>query len=180
MYLGGTGGTGSSAKSPDHHSTLDPRSTPPLRDERIPALTAGFCTSIPTRRLGPEPLAHLRKMIGAADWLADGRFRVRQLTTTTMGSETAMLRTFSTWLQPNTVLVSHNGKGYDSPLLKTRYRLARLPDPLSGPGHLDPLHPVRRHWKDLWEICRLATAERKLLAVVRKTICRALRRRPFV
>ena len=107
-------------------------------------------------------------MIGAADWMADGRFRVRQLTTTTMGAETAMLRTFATWLQPDTVLVSYNGKCYDAPLLKTRYRLARLPDPLSGLGHLDLLHPVRRHWKGVWENCRLATAERELLGVVRE------------
>jgi len=107
-------------------------------------------------------------MIGAADWLADGRFRVRQLTTVTMGAETAMLRTFATWLQPDTVLVSYNGKCYDAPLLKTRYRLARMPDPLSALGHLDLLHPVRRHWKGVWENCRLATAERKLLGVVRE------------
>ena len=107
-------------------------------------------------------------MIGAADWLADGRFRLRQLTITTMAAETAMLRTFARWLQPDTVLVSYNGKCYDSPLLKTRYRLARLPDPLSGLGHLDLLHPVRRHWKGVWENCRLATAERELLGVVRE------------
>jgi uncharacterized protein YprB with RNaseH-like and TPR domain len=107
-------------------------------------------------------------MIGAADWLDDGRFRLRQLTTTTMGAEAAMLRTFAEWLQPDTVLVSYNGKCYDSPLLKTRYRLARLPDPLSGLGHLDLLHPVRRHWKGVWENCRLATAERELLGVVRE------------
>ena len=107
-------------------------------------------------------------MIGAADWLADGRFRLRQLTTTTMGAETAMLQTFAEWLQSDTVLVSYNGKSYDSPLLKTRYRLARLPDPLSGLGHLDLLHPVRRRWKGVWENCRLATAERELLGVVRE------------
>ena len=107
-------------------------------------------------------------MIGAADWMADGRFRVRQLTMATMGAETAMLRTFATWLQPDTVLVSYNGKCYDAPLLKTRYRLARLPDPLSGLGHLDLLHPVRRYWKGVWENCRLATAERELLGVVRE------------
>ena len=107
-------------------------------------------------------------MIGAADWLDDGRFRLRQLTITTMGAETAMLRTFATWLQSDTVLVSYNGKCYDSPLLKVRYRLARLPDPLSGLGHLDLLHPVRRHWKGMWENCRLVTAERELLGVVRE------------
>ncbi len=106
-------------------------------------------------------------MIGAADWF-DGRLRIRQLTITTMAAETAMLQTFAQWLQPDTVLVSYNGKSYDSPLLKTRYRLARLPDPLSGLGHLDLLHPVRRHWKSQWENCRLATAERELLGVVRE------------
>jgi uncharacterized protein YprB with RNaseH-like and TPR domain len=43
-----------------------------------------------------------------------------------------------------------------------------LPDPLTGLGHLDLLHPVRRHWKGQWENCRLATAERELLGVVRE------------
>jgi uncharacterized protein len=106
-------------------------------------------------------------MIGAADWL-DGRFRIRQLTITSMAAEPAMLRTFAEWISADTVLVSYNGKCYDAPLLATRYRLARLPNPLPGLGHLDLLHPVRRHWKGQWENCRLATAERQLLGVVRE------------
>lgn len=106
-------------------------------------------------------------MIGAADWV-DGRFRIRQLTITTMAAESAMLRTFAQWLNPDTVLVSYNGKCYDAPLLATRYRLARLSNPLAGLGHLDLLHPVRRHWKQQWPNCRLATAERQLLGVVRE------------
>ncbi len=106
-------------------------------------------------------------MIGTADWI-DGRFRIRQLTLTTMAAETAMLRTFAEWLDTDTVLVSYNGKCYDAPLLATRYRLARLPNPLTGLGHLDLLHPVRRHWKHQWPNCRLATAERQLLGVVRE------------
>lgn len=106
-------------------------------------------------------------MIGAADWL-DGRFRIRQLTITSMAAETAMLRTFATWFSDDTVLVSYNGKCYDAPLLATRYRLARMPNPLIGLGHLDLLHPVRRHWKGQWENCRLATAEQQLLGVVRE------------
>lgn len=106
-------------------------------------------------------------MIGAADWL-DGRFRIRQLTITSMAAESAMLRAFAGWISDDTVLVSYNGKCYDAPLLATRYRLARLPNPLLGLGHLDLLHPVRRHWKGQWENCRLATAERRLLGVVRE------------
>lgn len=106
-------------------------------------------------------------MIGAADWI-DSRFRIRQLTITSMAAESAMLRTFAGWLDDDTVLVSYNGKCYDAPLLATRYRLARMPNPLLGLGHLDLLHPVRRHWKGQWENCRLATAERQLLGVVRE------------
>jgi uncharacterized protein len=106
-------------------------------------------------------------MIGAGDWVGE-RFRVRQLTLTTMVAEAAMLRTFAGWLKSDTVLVSYNGKCYDAPLLATRYRLARMANPLSGLAHLDLLHPVRRHWKGVWENCRLATAERRLLGVVRE------------
>jgi hypothetical protein len=106
-------------------------------------------------------------MIGAAHWQADGRLRMRQLTITTMAAERAMLQAFAGWLRDDTVLVSYNGKCYDAPLLATRYRLARLPNPLTGLGHLDLLHPVRRRWKGVWENCRLATAERQLLGVVR-------------
>ncbi len=106
-------------------------------------------------------------MIGTADWI-DGRFRIRQLTITSMAAEPAMLRTFAEWLSEDSVLVSYNGKCYDAPLLTTRYRLARLPNPLLGLGHLDLLHPVRRQWKHQWENCRLATAERQLLGVVRE------------
>ena len=106
-------------------------------------------------------------MIGAGDWVGQ-RFRVRQLTITTMAAEAAMLRTFAAWISTDSVLVSYNGKCYDSPLLTTRYRLVRQPNPLLGLRHLDLLHSVRRHWKHTWENCRLATAERQLLGVVRE------------
>jgi uncharacterized protein YprB with RNaseH-like and TPR domain len=106
-------------------------------------------------------------MIGAADW-QPGRLRVRQLTLTSMAGEAAMLREFARWLAPDTVLVSYNGRSYDAPLLATRYRLARLTNPLSGLAHLDLLHPVRRRYRGVWEYCRLATVERQLLGIVRE------------
>jgi uncharacterized protein YprB with RNaseH-like and TPR domain len=106
-------------------------------------------------------------MIGVGDWF-DGGLRLRQLTIATMAAETAMLQTFAGWLAPGTVLVSYNGKCYDAPLLNTRYRLARLPSPLPACGHLDLLHPSRRHWKGRWENCRLGTIERQVLGIVRE------------
>ena len=106
-------------------------------------------------------------MIGAADW-PDDRLRVRQLTLTAMSGEQAMLEHFAGWLQPGCVLVSYNGRCYDAPLLATRYRLARMSNPLAGLTHLDLLFPVRRRFRGVWENCRLSTIERQWLGVVRE------------
>ena len=110
-------------------------------------------------------------MIGAADFHNDPQhgpgLRVRQLLISTLGAETAMLDAFATWLQPHTVLSSFNGRSYDAPLLKTRYRLTRRPEPLSAHDHIDLLHPARRRWKGLWENCRLGTIEREALGIQR-------------
>jgi uncharacterized protein YprB with RNaseH-like and TPR domain len=106
-------------------------------------------------------------MIGAADWHA-GALRIRQLLIANMAAERAMLRTFASWLRPETTLASYNGRSYDAPLLRTRYRLARLKDPLLGLEHLDLLHPSRRRWRGRWENCRLATIEREALRILRE------------
>lgn len=105
-------------------------------------------------------------MIGAADW-PDHRLRIRQLYLTAMSGERAMLENFSRWLRADTVIVSYNGRCYDSPLLATRYRLARMANPLTGLRHLDLLFPVRRRFRGVWENCRLATIERQWLGIVR-------------
>ena len=107
-------------------------------------------------------------MIGAADWHGDG-LRVRQLLMTTMAAESAMLDAFTGWLgEKYTVLSSYNGRCYDSPLLKTRYRLARKDDPITPLDHVDLLFPTRRRYRGTWENCRLATIERELLHIVRE------------
>jgi uncharacterized protein YprB with RNaseH-like and TPR domain len=111
-------------------------------------------------------------MVGAADFHrhpehGDG-LRVRQLLIATMAAEADMLRAFAGWLAPRTVLASYNGRCYDAPLLKTRYRLARQPDPLRDLAHVDLLFPSRRRWRGRWENCRLATIEREALGVVRE------------
>ncbi len=110
--------------------------------------------------------------VGAAAWhrrpLLAGGLAVRQLLITTFAAESAMLRTFAGWLAPTTVLSSYNGRCYDAPLLKTRYRLARLPCPIIPLDHVDLLFPTRRRYRGVWENCRLATIERELLRIVRE------------
>ncbi len=106
-------------------------------------------------------------MIGVADW-RDDALRLRQLTITSMAAETEMLEVFASWLAADSVLVSYNGRCYDSPLLATRYRLARMANPLAGLAHADLLFPVRRRFRGAWENCRLSTVERNWLQVIRE------------
>lgn len=106
-------------------------------------------------------------MVGASDFVPGG-LRVRQLLITHLSAEPAMLREFSRWLAEDTRLVSYNGRCYDAPLLKTRYRLARRSDPLAALDHVDLLFPTRRRWRGTWENCRLATIERQLLRIQRE------------
>ena len=106
-------------------------------------------------------------MIGAADVSATG-LRVRQLTITNTTAESAMLEEFRKWLSPRTVLASYNGKSYDAPLLKTRYRLMRQREPLTGLAHVDLLYPSRRRYRGVFENCRLGTIERRVLGIVRE------------
>lgn len=106
-------------------------------------------------------------MIGAAAWQADALW-VRQLFIATLAAERAMLAEFAHWLAPGSVLASYNGKSYDAPLLRTRYRLARLPDPTAELEHIDLLYPSRRRWRGRFENCRLCTIERNVLGIVRE------------
>jgi uncharacterized protein len=106
-------------------------------------------------------------MIGAADWY-EGGLRIRQLTISTTAAEAPMLETFRSWLTPGTVLTSYNGKCYDAPLLTSRYRLARMGNPLAGLSHVDLLYPTRRRYRGVFENCRLATIEREVLRVIRE------------
>lgn len=111
-------------------------------------------------------------MVGGADWhvAEDGRagLRVRQITMANLAAEAAMLREFTSWLRPDTVLSSYNGRCYDAPLLKTRFRLARMADPLTALDHVDLLFPARRYWRGRWENCRLATIEHRVLGILRE------------
>lgn len=106
-------------------------------------------------------------MIGASHFEGQ-ELVVRQLLTATLGAEAAMLRELASWLRPDSILVSFNGKCYDAPLLRARFRLARLPDPTAGLAHVDLLFPTRRRYKGVYENCRLATIERRVLRIVRE------------
>ncbi len=106
-------------------------------------------------------------MIGTAQWRSDG-LHIRQWLMTTLSAERDLLVAFADTLHADIILASYNGKSYDAPLLATRFRLARLRNPLAGLDHIDLLYPTRRSYRGRWENCRLATIERQVLGIVRE------------
>jgi len=106
-------------------------------------------------------------MVGTTHWQGGG-IHVRQLYLSALAGEREMLRLFASWLAPDAVLVSYNGRSYDAPLLKGRFRMHRHAHPFEALRHVDLLHPVRRAYRGRWENCRLQTVERELLGIVRE------------
>ena len=105
-------------------------------------------------------------MNGSACW-RDGTIVTRQLYLTALAGEARMLDVFAGSLPADPVFVSYNGRSYDAPLLKGRYRLHRQAHPFDARLHVDLLYPTRRAYRGVWENCRLQTIERNLLGIVR-------------
>jgi uncharacterized protein YprB with RNaseH-like and TPR domain len=99
-------------------------------------------------------------------WWEDHRFRQVQLLLPDHGEEPAMLDAVARHIPADAWLITYNGRGFDWPLLVTRYRLARRPAPPHA-GHLDLLPIVRRLFRHRIDDARLGTVERSLLGVVR-------------
>ena len=78
-----------------------------------------------------------------------------------------MIDEIRAFVSPGSCLVSYNGKSFDAPLIRTRARLLRAPDPLGEAEHVDLLHPVRRAFRSDWPDCRLRTAEERALGFSR-------------
>jgi uncharacterized protein YprB with RNaseH-like and TPR domain len=92
---------------------------------------------------------------------------LRQFFLTGFRGEAALLQEAAAWTAGRPYLVTFNGKSFDVPLLTTRYRLARLPDPFAARHHVDLFHPTRRAFSGQWPDCRLQTAEKRLLGFQR-------------
>jgi hypothetical protein len=64
-------------------------------------------------------------------------------------------------------VVSYNGASFDLPLVRTRFAMHGLPDPLAGARHLDLLPLARRLWRERLPDCALGTVEREVLGARR-------------
>jgi uncharacterized protein YprB with RNaseH-like and TPR domain len=94
-------------------------------------------------------------------------FTVDQFFLPDPSAEPAMLLALQDCLDRHDFLVTFNGRGFDVPLLETRYTLARLPVTLSDRTNLDLLMPARRAWRIQLTSCSLSSLEFHMLNVRR-------------
>jgi uncharacterized protein YprB with RNaseH-like and TPR domain len=99
-------------------------------------------------------------------WWTGSTFRQVQLLLPDQGEEPVLLEALARHIPADAWLVTYNGRGFDWPLLVTRYRMSRRAAP-DVAGHLDLLPHVRRLFRHRMDDARLGTVERMLLGVTR-------------
>jgi hypothetical protein len=93
--------------------------------------------------------------------------RVTQWLMTSFAGELAMLASLRDVLAAHGTLVTYNGAAFDGPLLRTRFRMHALGDPIDRLRHVDLLHWARRARAPHWPDARLQTLEREGLGFAR-------------
>jgi len=81
--------------------------------------------------------------------------------------EPALLEGLADFLAPCQALVTFNGKGFDAPLLTTRYSMHDIPCPFADFAHLDLLPLARRLWRDRLPSRALKYLEENILSAPR-------------
>lgn len=109
-------------------------------------------------------------LIGAGAFEEDGSFVVRQFFLRSPAEEPALLLHLSDWLDQFAAIVSFNGRGFDLPILQTRFTLNRLRPRILRAPHLDLLSPARRVWRGRLESCSLKSLEYHVLDIHRDQI----------
>ncbi len=101
-------------------------------------------------------------------WLEEsGIFRVEQYFCREPGEEGAQLSLLTGRLEWASCLVTFNGRGFDIPLLNTRFVLHRMKNPGYKLPHLDLLPVARRVFKKRLQSCRLGNLEAEILGFER-------------
>ena len=108
-------------------------------------------------------------LVGAARYKRDS-LNFAQFFLQDPGSESAQLSALEDFASTAKIIVSYNGKSFDLPRIKTRYRYHGWPDPFGDIYHLDLLHIARRLWKAHLPGCTLGDLETNLLGLQRKSL----------
>jgi len=107
-------------------------------------------------------------LVGIGRHVGEG-FVVEQVFLPGPEHEPGYLRALQQRLAGVAAVVSYNGAGFDLPLLRTRFALHGLDDPLANVPHLDLLPLARRLWRSRLADCTLGTVEREVLGAKRSS-----------
>jgi hypothetical protein len=129
-----------------------------------PAATPLVC--LDTETTGLATAAGTMAFLVGLGWWAGDAFHQVQFVVPDHADEPALLDALGAHLPPDAWLVTYNGRGFDWPLLVTRYRMARRAAPPLD-GHLDLLPLVRRIFRHRLPDARLRTVETALLGIRR-------------
>lgn len=140
------------------------RLTPQPGLERFDFASAAFLDIETTGLSGG--VGTLAFLVGIGTFEEDG-FVVSQFFMRHPGEEPALLHAVTQKLAKCASLVTFNGRGFDIPLLTTRFRLAWQTMPLADAPHFDVLLAARRLWRARLESCALSNLERAVLGYER-------------
>ena len=143
----------------------------PVDRERLAALPGQPPAAVPlvcldTETTGLGSAAGTYAFLVGLGWWTGAQFVQVQLLLPDQPDEGALLAELARCIPVDGWLVSYNGRGFDWPLLVTRFRMARRPPPIHA-GHLDLLPLVRRLFRHRMIDARLRTVELELLGVAR-------------
>jgi hypothetical protein len=105
-------------------------------------------------------------IIGIGKWIGE-RFVVRQYILRDFVEEPAQLAAFTQDLDGTGSILTYNGKTFDLPLLRTRFRMNKMEMPFANHIHLDFMHPCRRLYKKHFPQLKLTILEARLLGFER-------------
>jgi uncharacterized protein YprB with RNaseH-like and TPR domain len=134
------------------------------RDESVDLRNALFLDTETTGLAGGA--GTLAFLVGLG-YFEDEQFVIEQYFLRDPAHEAAMLAAVDKHVNARDALVTFNGRGFDVPLLETRFTLSRIAPAFGEKVHLDLLLPARRIWRHSIGSCSLGSLEYHLLQVRR-------------
>lgn len=105
-------------------------------------------------------------LIGVGKFIS-GEFHLSQIMMRNPDEEPAQLAVLEELLAPCAAIVTYNGKTFDIPLLRTRYKTHKWQFPIKNYPHIDLLHLARRLWRDRLPSRTLGNIEAHVLGALR-------------
>ncbi|NCP86864.1 MAG: hypothetical protein CO094_04260 [Anaerolineae bacterium CG_4_9_14_3_um_filter_57_17] len=139
------------------------------RDERLGGLSPSQFAFLDTETSGLSGgTGTYAFLVGVGRFVGD-EFALAQFFLPDPAEEPALLQALTDFLAPCRALVTFNGKAFDAPLLRARYRLHEMPCPFDDFSHLDLLPLARRLWRDRLPSRTLKYLEEEVLAAPRSS-----------